>query len=62
MLKRLFNKTITPNEIRMKNALIDIHNQTCVFPNTLETARVTQSCIEDILKEVEDIYLEKDEK
>jgi hypothetical protein len=47
---------------RLKKAMIDIHNQCCIAPTSLETASITQSCIEDILEEVADIYLKKDQK
>lgn len=43
-------------EERMRLALIDIHNQTCIAPDNLEIARTTQECIEEILNRVKDLY------
>jgi hypothetical protein len=44
---------------RMRKALIDIWNQTCVSPSNLEDAQVTLSCISDILEEVRDLITYK---
>jgi hypothetical protein len=45
---------------RLKRAMIDIHNQCCIAPTSLETAQITQSCVESVLDEVKDIYLRKE--
>lgn len=47
---------------RLKRALLDIHNHCTITPGTLETALITQECIEDILYKIKDIYLKKEKK
>lgn len=54
-------KKYTINNKRMKNILLDIHNQCSLQPRDFDDAMVTVECVRELLKEVEDIYL-KDAK